>query len=92
MESDSLDVVGTEREELLLFTVGHSSANSSFPIEVKVNRKPLVMEIDTGAAVSIVAAGVVKEKFPEVQIQPSSVLLKTYTGEVLDVVGELPVW
>ena len=32
-----------------------------------------------------------KEKFPGASIQPSSVLLKTYTREMLEIVVELPV-
>ena len=54
-------------------------------MEVEVNHESLVMELDTGFQ------EVVKEKFPGASIQPSSVLLKIYTGEMLEIVGELQV-
>ena len=68
-------------QALSLFTVGNSSG---IPVEVEVNHESLVMELDTGAAVSIISEEVVKEKFPGASIQPSS-------GEMLEIVGELPV-
>jgi hypothetical protein len=46
------------------------------------------MELDTGAAVSLLPESVVKSQFPQLQLVPSSIRLKTYTGEVLKVLGE----
>ena len=58
-----------------------SSGNSfGISLEVKVNHKSLVLELDTGPAISTVSEEVVTEKFPGASIQPSSELLKTYTG------------
>ena len=56
-----------------------------------MNGKSLEMELDTGAAVSIMTEEIVDKKFPGATVHPSTVLLKTYTGEILNVVGELPV-
>lgn len=44
------------------------------------------MEVDTGAALYYFTGGT----FPEIVLQQSSVFLRTYTGEVLPVVGEMP--
>ena len=47
--------------------------------------------MDTGAEVSIISEDTCKTVFPELQPAKSNVLLKTYTNEVMKVVGELPV-
>ena len=47
------------------------------------------MEVDTGAAVSIISENTQKRMFPEATLHPTSVLLKTYSGERLAVIGEL---
>ena len=50
------------------------------------------MEIDTGAEVSIISEGTCQAIFPELQpVKSRNVLLKTYTNEVMAVVGELQV-
>ena len=51
----------------------------------------LVMEVDTSAAVSLLSEDTLKSKFPGARLQPATVQLKTYTGEPLEVMGELPV-
>ena len=72
--SDNPDEADTQQDGALsLFTVG----KPGIPVKVAVNHESLVMELDTGAAVSIISEEVVKEKFPGASIQPSSVLLKT---------------
>ena len=80
----------TERHELSTFTVGNKS---HFPIQVelKVDGKPLTMQVDTGAAVSILAADTFRKLFPNANLHPSTLLLRTYTGETMKVLGELPV-
>lgn len=75
---------------LSMFKVGTKSAGS-IAVQVKVNGKQLEMELDTGAAVSIITEEIVNKEFPGATVHPSTIVLKTYTGEVLNVVGELPV-
>lgn len=48
---------------------------------VEVSGADLTMEIDTGAAVSLVPESVLKQKFPSEKLQPSSLVLKTYSGK-----------
>ena len=48
-------------------------------------------KIDTGAAVSLISEQQQKSLLPEATIQPSTLKLKTYTGEQMSVLGELPV-
>ena len=49
------------------------------------------MELDTGAAMSIIFASTQQSLFPGVTLRPSDVILRTYTSEVVSVKGELDV-
>ena len=49
------------------------------------------MEIDTGAAVSVISERTRKKIFPDAALSKSAVLLKTSTGEVMPVLGEMNV-
>ena len=77
--------------ELHLFAIGTSSKPKPLTCEVTVKGSPLVMEIDTGAEVSVISEGTRQAIFPELQLTKSNVLLKTYTNEVMSVAGELQV-
>ena len=79
-----------QREEFSLFTV---NGKSSKPVSVnmEVEGKPLTMIVDTGAAMSLVTSSTFKNKFQGTQLQPSDVVLTTYTGEAMEVLGEFPV-
>ena len=69
------------------------NSKSSHPIrvEVKVNSKPLQMEVDTGAAVSIISEQTKNRLYPTVPLASPSVVLRTYTGEAMSVLGEMKV-
>ena len=75
-------------EGLPLFSV---SGDNTPPIRVPlvVNDTALTMELDTGAAVTIMSERQYKELFPGAPLQQSSVLLKTYSGERLPVLGDM---
>ena len=66
---------------------------SSHPIIVKLEAqgKPLVMEVDTGAAVSIISEETYDTLFPQVTVKQASVGLHTYTGESIAIHGEISV-
>ena len=81
----------SKSDELHLFAIGTSSKPKPLTCEVIIEGSPLVMEIDTGAEVSIISEGTRQAIFPELQPVKSNVLLKTYTNEVMAVVGELQV-
>ena len=53
-----------------------------------INDKPVCMELDTGAAMTIMSEKQYKELFPGVELRESKVVLKTYSGERLSVKGE----
>ena len=58
-------------------------------MEVRANGKLLPMEIDTGAAISIISEETRRKVFPAEPLRDSSLILKTYTGEPIPVKGEL---
>ena len=49
------------------------------------------MEVETGAAVSIISNTTHKELFPRLKLNPSKLILKTYTDERMQIVGQLNV-
>ena len=73
-----------------IFVVG---TKSSDPIKVQlaIEQRSLSMEVDTGAAVSIMSLEQQKTDLPNVVLKPSSIRLKTYTGERVQVIGEATV-
>ena len=44
--------------------------------------------VDTGAAVSLLPESVFKDLFPDTDLQPSDMVLRTYTGESISVCGQ----
>jgi hypothetical protein len=60
-------------------------------VEVLVNDKKLVMEVDTGAALSIISEATRKAMFPSLRLHKSEVMLKACTEEPMQVVDNLHV-
>ena len=63
------------------------------PIQVtlQVAQKPLEMEVDTGATVSLISEATKEKYFPEMKLQTCKLVLKTYTNEPMPVLGQLHV-
>ena len=80
----------SDAEELSVFAIGEQASRPLYT-ELLVDGKRLRMEIDTGAAVSIISESQQKALFPDTTVQTSSITLKTYTGEQMPVVGQMPV-
>ena len=75
-----------------LFTVAETHKKKSGPIMVvvTVNNSPLQMELDTGAATSIISADTYRQTLSGAPaLQPTAKSLHTYTGEQLKVLGVL---
>ena len=66
--------------EFTLFTVG-SNRNSPITVTLQINGQPLVMEVDTVAAVSLISSDMQKKYWPSVTLKPSAAILTTYTRE-----------
>ena len=56
---------------------------------VRVNSQDLTMELDMGAAVSVISEKTFNRLLPTAKLHPTSLLLRTYTGQPLTVVGQL---
>ena len=56
-----------------------------------ISGQPLSMELDTGAAVTLVSEETFQSKWSNVTLQPSTAQLHTYSGEPLPVVGQAEV-
>ncbi len=56
---------------------------------MKVNAKELPFEVNTGAAASIIVDQTRMAIFPDLPLESSTVLFRTYTNENMSVIGEL---
>ena len=87
-DDQSSDHEDSSDNEYLLHKLGERSSD---PIEVQMllNGKKLDMEVDTGAALSIISEATRKFMFADETLHPSSLVLKTYTDERMEVMGTL---
>ena len=76
-------------DEVPLLQLGKGQA-APITVNVTVNDVPVTMEVNTGAAVSVMSHQQQQKLFPQAQLHPSQVVLHTYIAEVA-VVGILPV-
>ena len=61
--------------------------NHPYEITVNVDGKPQVMELNTGAAVSVIGETQFREQFPEKELQDSCKYMQTYSGERVKITG-----
>ena len=89
----NLHVSESSDDELGIYSLYSLDTNrpslGSYSVEMLINGKPCKMEVDTAADYSIMAHSVYLEKFADTPLTPSKVVLRTYTGEVLEVSGEM---
>ena len=74
-----------------MYSVGQQSSKKQPPIryQLYLDGKPLWLELDTGAEVSILQESTWKSNFPNKPLLKSTLKLKTYTGDAIPVVGEI---
>nr|XP_037275696.1 uncharacterized protein K02A2.6-like [Rhipicephalus microplus] len=65
-----------------------NTVRSGYEVQLNVEGQDLCMQIDTGAAVTLIPESVRLNAFPHVKCEPSRVALKTYTGEPVPVKGQ----
>ena len=90
IEDKSANRSSAPNQDLALFNVGAESRRP-IKVEVKIGESPLIMELDTGAAVSIISQQEYESKFSQYKLHKSDVILKTYTSEMMNVVEEITV-
>ena len=77
-------------ETALICQVG-SQTSPPYEVVVNLNRKPVTMEIDTGAAVSIMSNKTKKGLFPLEVLDKPTLNLHNFTSEPIPVLGQLTV-
>ena len=77
-------------EELPLFLINEQSGHP-ITVELTVNGWKLRMELDTGAAVSIISEETQRSEFPDATLKTPTIALRTYTGESMTVKGQMEV-
>ena len=60
-------------------------------VTVMVNKKNIPMEVDTGAALSLISEETFNSHFNFTELQPTDVQLRTYSGELISALGSLDV-
>ena len=88
ISSDTAEESASSTEDLQVFNIGRRSA-APITVTVSVDDQQLLMEVDTGAAVSIIAEKTLKSLLPRATLKPTDVSLTTYTHERMTVLGEL---
>lgn len=87
-DKQSSDDAASSDGEFLLHKVGSRSPDP-ITVPMLLNGKTLTMEVDTGAALSVISESTRQSVFPEEPLHPSKLILKTYTDEQMDVTGTL---
>ena len=77
-------------KENRLLSIGSQSSHP-ITVDMVINSTTLSMEVDTGAAVSVISEDTSKALFPDMALQPTQIVLKTYTGEQMQVRGQMTV-
>ena len=82
-----------ELEELVEYKLNTVVGERDKPlvVTVEIEGKELKMEVDTGAAVSLVSYETYCQLLPEIALSPSNVVLRTYSGELINVAGSCKV-
>ena len=60
-------------------------------VELTLNGEQTAIELDTGAAVSVISSAAKAKLFPQLKPESTSVILATYTGEKISVLGQIMV-
>ena len=79
-----------ETGEEVLFHVGQKSSHP-YQVTLELEGRAITMEIDTGASVSLISEELQKTVFPDAHLTKPTSTLRTYTSELIPVVGQMTV-
>nr|XP_050043590.1 uncharacterized protein LOC126540793 [Dermacentor andersoni] len=71
-----------------MWQINYAKLPPPFTVTVDICGKPLRMEVDTGASVSVMGKSPLLQLLPSVSVQPSQVFLRSYSGEPKKVEGK----
>ena len=74
------DTEGDESDSLPLLRVG-GQARQPIVVKLTVDGKSVPMEVDTGAAISVISSVTKEQLFPQKDLLETTLVLTTYTGE-----------
>ena len=80
-----------EDNEFDLYTIKEPSKQSGVLLNMEIAGTPIQMELDTGAAVTIMSETAFNEKLQGLRLSPSTVKLRTYVGNCISVLGQATV-
>ena len=79
-------------DDLPTFLIGYSRAEADpITVDLTLNGQKTTMELDTGAAVSLISEETYRKLLPTSALKPTSVNLRTYTGQSMSVAGQIEV-
>ena len=73
---------------MFTLTVSHTTP---IAVPVEINNMTVNMELDAGAAVSLVSEETYNQHWPQQQLEESNTRPKTYSGEYLETLGNINV-
>ena len=74
-----------EDKEYTMFS--KSSKSKPIAVSVDIEGQEVTMEVDTGAALSIISEETLQQLWPDWQLTPTQVRLQSYSGEAIQVLG-----
>ncbi|CAM5120403.1 unnamed protein product [Eretmochelys imbricata] len=81
----------SSQEEVPLRVLSLAVGSHEYWVTPLLDGKPIRMELDTSAAVSLVSETVYKEKRQHLPLKATKTVLKTYTGEAVPMLGTIDV-
>ncbi|KAJ8014442.1 hypothetical protein DPEC_G00040260 [Dallia pectoralis] len=91
VEQESTEVSDSSEEEVILKILTVAGGTPGYYVSPLLEGQPVRMEIDTGAAVSIVSESIYKKTLKHLTLKHGHIVLKTYTGESVAVRGIITV-
>ena len=90
-QAQPVRTVWHDTEEYPLYTLQSPSSTPPISVSVVVDGSPVQMELDTGAALSLMAETVFRQLFPTKELEPTKIRLCAYSGEPIEVLGSVDV-
>ena len=90
MEDDVTESTDSE-DEYELFAINSSKKTKPFTAKLEVDGKPVHMEIDTGASLTLMSEQTFHNQWPIATLATSTITLHSYSGESIPVLGTVDV-
>ena len=90
-KTHALTVEDYEADAMLYSTSATPSKSKPLVVKPALNGTPICMELDTGSALSIVPEHLYRQHLSRIPLSPTSVVLRTYSGERISPLGVIAV-